>query len=147
MIILMYVNCFIVSAHRRMWSVTNYFLLNLSVADILMAALNCTVSFLYMRDRLETFLYICTLDLICVLVGLKWKDFNKLYIFPEFGILGQFTVVWTSSYLCPRCPPVSSPCWPSPWRDGEQSWSLWGPKLPGRSSSSPSSPSGVSAPW
>ena len=38
-----------------MWSVTNYFLLNLSVADILMAALNCTVSFLYMRDRLETF--------------------------------------------------------------------------------------------
>ena len=37
-----------------MWSVTNYFLLNLSVADILMAALNCTVSFLYMRDRLET---------------------------------------------------------------------------------------------
>ena len=71
MIILMYVNCFIVSAHRRMWSVTNYFLLNLSVADILMAALNCTVSFLYMRDRLETFLYICTLDLICVLVGLK----------------------------------------------------------------------------
>ena len=69
----------IVSAHRRMWSVTNYFLLNLSVADILMAALNCTVSFLYMRDRLETFL---SLHWMGVLVG-----------FPEFGILVQFTVV------------------------------------------------------
>ena len=34
-----------------MWSVTNYFLLNLSVADIMMASLNTSVSFIYMRDR------------------------------------------------------------------------------------------------
>ena len=38
-------------AHRRMWSVTNYFLLNLTMADILMASLNCIFSFVYMRDR------------------------------------------------------------------------------------------------
>ena len=40
-----------VSAHRRMWSITNYFVLNLSLADILMAGLNCSFSFIYMRDR------------------------------------------------------------------------------------------------
>ena len=34
-----------------MWSVTNYFLLNLTLADILMATLNCIFSFIYMRDR------------------------------------------------------------------------------------------------
>ena len=67
-----------------MWSVTNYFLLNLSVADILMAALNCTVSFLYMRDRSETFQYISWLQE-------KGFHFNK--IFAEFGILVLFTVV------------------------------------------------------
>ena len=58
-----------------MWSVTNYFLLNLSVADILMAALNCTVSFLYMRDRLETLVF------LGVLVGF---DFNKYFQSLEF---------------------------------------------------------------
>ena len=40
-----------VCAHRRMWSVTNYFLLNLTLSDILMATLNTTFSFIYMRDR------------------------------------------------------------------------------------------------
>ena len=34
-----------------MWSITNYFVLNLSLADILLAGLNCSFSFLYMRDR------------------------------------------------------------------------------------------------
>ena len=31
----------IILAHRTMWSVPNYFLLNLTIADLLMAALNC----------------------------------------------------------------------------------------------------------
>ena len=30
-----------VLAHRRMWSVTNYFLVNLAVADLGMAVFNC----------------------------------------------------------------------------------------------------------
>ena len=34
-----------------MWSVTNYFVVNLSLADILMGGLNCSLSFIYMRDR------------------------------------------------------------------------------------------------
>ena len=42
-----------------MWSVTNYFLLNLTLADILMATLNCIFSFIYMRDR-----YICNSDIV-----------------------------------------------------------------------------------
>ena len=41
----------IILAHRNMWSVTNYFLFNLTLADLLMAALNCIPSFLFMRDR------------------------------------------------------------------------------------------------
>ncbi|GBP17386.1 Tachykinin-like peptides receptor 86C [Eumeta japonica] len=38
----------IVIAHRRMRTVTNYFLVNLSVADLMMAALNCLFNFIYM---------------------------------------------------------------------------------------------------
>ena len=39
-------------AHRAMWSITNYFLLNLTVADLLMSTVNCFPSFVFMRDRL-----------------------------------------------------------------------------------------------
>ena len=38
-----------------MWTVTNYFLLNLTVADIMMATFNCLPSFIYMRDRFVNF--------------------------------------------------------------------------------------------
>jgi hypothetical protein len=33
-----------------MWSVTNYFLVNLAVADLCMVTLNCIPSFIFMRD-------------------------------------------------------------------------------------------------
>lgn len=49
----------IFAAHKSMWTVTNYFLLNLTVADIMMATFNCLPSFIYMRDRFH----------ICCLVG------------------------------------------------------------------------------
>ncbi|KPJ03698.1 Tachykinin-like peptides receptor 86C [Papilio xuthus] len=38
----------IVTAHRRMRTVTNYFLVNLSFADLMMASLNCLFNFIYM---------------------------------------------------------------------------------------------------
>ncbi|KAG6458842.1 hypothetical protein O3G_MSEX011086 [Manduca sexta] len=38
----------IVAAHRRMRTVTNYFLVNLSFADLMMASLNCLFNFIYM---------------------------------------------------------------------------------------------------
>ncbi|KAJ8727696.1 hypothetical protein PYW07_001815 [Mythimna separata] len=41
----------IVTAHRRMRTVTNYFLVNLSFADLMMASLNCLFNFIYMLHR------------------------------------------------------------------------------------------------
>ena len=35
-----------------MWSVTNYFLVNLTAADLMMSIFNCIPSFIFMRDRL-----------------------------------------------------------------------------------------------
>ena len=39
-----------------MWSVTNYFLLNLTLADVMMATFNTIFSFIYMRDRFQKLL-------------------------------------------------------------------------------------------
>ncbi|XP_043480938.1 tachykinin-like peptides receptor 86C isoform X2 [Leptopilina heterotoma] len=40
----------IVLAHRRMRTVTNYFLVNLSVADLMMSVLNCVFNFIFMLN-------------------------------------------------------------------------------------------------
>ena len=46
-----------------MWSVTNYFLLNLTLADVMMATFNTIFSFIYMRDRFYfLFVFVCVFD-------------------------------------------------------------------------------------
>ena len=37
--------------HKRMWTSTNYFLVNLSFTDLLMTILNGLFNFIYMRDN------------------------------------------------------------------------------------------------
>ena len=39
------------SGHRKMWTSTNYFLVNLSLTDLLMTILNGLFNFIYMRDN------------------------------------------------------------------------------------------------
>ena len=34
-----------------MWSITNYFLVNLTLTDLMMSIFNCIPSFIFMRDR------------------------------------------------------------------------------------------------
>ena len=40
-----------VAGHKRMWTSTNYFLVNLSFTDLLMTILNGLFNFIYMRDN------------------------------------------------------------------------------------------------
>ncbi|XP_037084403.1 tachykinin-like peptides receptor 86C [Pollicipes pollicipes] len=42
--------CWIILAHRQMRTVANYFLVNLSVANLLMSCLNCSFNFVYMLN-------------------------------------------------------------------------------------------------
>ena len=41
----------VIAAHKCMWTITNYFLLNLTLSDLLMATFNMIPSFIFMRDR------------------------------------------------------------------------------------------------
>ena len=42
---------FVFLGHRKMWTSTNYFLVNLSLTDLLMTILNGLFNFIYMRDN------------------------------------------------------------------------------------------------
>ncbi|CAB4068152.1 TACR3 [Lepeophtheirus salmonis] len=46
----------IVLAHRRMQNVTNYFLVNLSLADLMMSCLNTIFNFIFMKNRWASWL-------------------------------------------------------------------------------------------
>jgi hypothetical protein len=44
---------FFLLAHRRMRNVTNYFLVNLSMADLMMSVMNTVFNFIFMKNRQE----------------------------------------------------------------------------------------------
>ena len=77
-----------------MWSVTNYFLLNLTISDIMMATLNTPVSFMYMRDRC-----VGEKDIFTMLETVPCYTFFNIL---GSGILELCTALLTSLYLFPR---------------------------------------------
>ena len=77
-----------------MWSVTNYFLLNLTISDIMMATLNTPVSFMYMRDRC-----VGEKDIFTMLETVPCYTFFNIL---GSGILELCIALLTSSYLFPR---------------------------------------------
>lgn len=48
--IYIYFCCLFFTAHRRMRTVTNYFLVNLSLADLMMSLLNCAFNFIFLLN-------------------------------------------------------------------------------------------------
>ena len=44
-------NFYLFLGHKRMWTSTNYFLVNLSITDLLLTVLNGLFNFIYMRDN------------------------------------------------------------------------------------------------
>ena len=46
-----YIYNFLTTGHRRMQNVTNYFLVNLSLADLMMSCLNTIFNFIFMKSR------------------------------------------------------------------------------------------------
>ncbi|KAF7995563.1 hypothetical protein HCN44_006670 [Aphidius gifuensis] len=55
--------CFSIAAHRRMRTVTNYLLVNLSITDLMMTLLNCVFNFIFMLNSNWPFgVFYCTIN-------------------------------------------------------------------------------------
>jgi len=120
-------NClviWIVTAHRRMWSVTNYFLLNLAVADILMATFNCIFSFIYMRDRewhygsfycsLNQFISLCSVPSSVFTMLAITLDRRRAIMSPlhprttRLMVLVTLVIIWSISSIIALPPSVNA---------------------------------------
>ena len=75
-----------------------YFLVNLTLADLLMSTLNCIPSFLFMRDRFVHLFY--------------WFLFAMVLLCVGFGNLVPSTVALITSSPTSPSLPVSSRCLP-----------------------------------
>ena len=79
-------------AHRTMWSVTNYFLVNLTLADLMMSILNCIPSFIFMRDR---YFHDIVLKVLTVLVDSASKRCSNAAVTFPYSIGNRFMVtIW-----------------------------------------------------
>ena len=104
----------IFSAHKSMWTITNYFLLNLTIADIMMAMFNCIPSFIYMRDRYLNYNISQIFFLVVVTYlrrAVKIKNVHILghwaklaYPTPPIGNLGHGIIRTSELFLDPPSP-------------------------------------------
>ena len=88
-------------AHRAMWSVTNYFLVNLTIADLMMSTLNCIPSFIFMRDRIWQFgSFYCSINNFVSYLSVSSSVFTLLAI----------SVDRRKAIVRPLLPKSSRPC-------------------------------------
>ena len=84
-------------AHRTMWSVTNYFLVNLTLADLMMSILNCIPSFIFMRDR---YFHEMLLKVLAVFVDSASKRCSSAAVTFPYSIGNRFMVtIWKKMSL------------------------------------------------
>ena len=100
-----------ISGHRRMQNVTNYFLVNLSLADLMMSCLNTIFNFIFMKSRCVTQFAVHSFQNRITKCGYRHMK-AILLSFAEIGFSDRFTaLLTTSSHICPLQFP-SLPWWP-----------------------------------
>ena len=84
-----------------MQNVTNYFLVNLSLADLMMSCLNTIFNFIFMKSRYVTQFAVHSFQNRITKFG--YRDMKAILLsFAEIGFLDRFTApLTTSSHTCP----------------------------------------------
>ena len=88
----LFINILLWAAHSTMWSVTNYFLINVTIADLLMSTLNCIPSFIFMRDRSVALFSLNSSSSVCNFRGSHF--FTKIWVMWVIWKILYFFKFW-----------------------------------------------------